>query len=240
MLLEKTNLQQKLENFRKRQISEEEILEQVYSFLKTDLKKEEELLQRLQEGDSSEENNFLPDLLESNRIFHIDHIKAISIEYRLRFLSTKYFKAPLPGEALFEIKRLEKQHQTTLKGFGIMAPSKHFKLENADDPILFAPIGNGYFYLIHKWGKDLHPLRKIIMWPLKNFENLLIFTFLFSLFFTFTLREIFFYQFQSTSEFIILFMFTFKSMIGLLLFYGIALGKNFNTAIWKSKFYNHP
>ena len=55
-----------------------------------------------------------------------------------------------------------------------MAPSVLFRLEKKDDPLLFVPLGNEYYYLIHKWGNDLHPFRKALMWPFKNIWNLLL------------------------------------------------------------------
>lgn len=238
MFLEKVNLQRELEKNRRKEVSEEEILEQVRSLFRSDEEENQEILKKLAGGVPSEENPFNLDLMESHRIFHISHIKNICITYRLRFLDTKYFKASLPHEALYEIKRLEKQHQISLKGFKIVAPSKNFRLENADDPMLFAPIGNDYFYLIHKWGDDLNPFRKLLMWPLKNMENLLFFTVLSSFLMTFIFRELFFAKHQAVSEFIMLFMFTFKAMVGLTVFYGVALGKNFSSGIWNSKYFN--
>ena len=238
MLLDKINLQRELENYRKKDISEEDILEQVKSFLQAEEDKDREILERVQEGGISKGNDFDPNLLIPGKVFHISHIKNMCVNYRLRFLDTKYFKAELPPEAIFEIKDLEKKHHTSLHGFQIVAPSRNFRLKNADDPLLFAPIGNGYYYLIHKWGNDLNPFRKILMWPLKNIENLLVFTVIFSFVFTFLLRAIFFSQYQATSEFIMLFLFSFKSMVGLLIFYGVALGKNFSSGIWNSKYFN--
>lgn len=238
MRLKGIDLRQELEKFRNQRIAEEDLLEQVYAVLEVEQEKESRILERLHQGSSGNENSLDPDLLENTRIFHRSHIKAICIRYRLRFLDTRYFKADLPEEALLEIKRLEKLHGTTLQGFKIIAPSKHFKLENADDPILMAPLGNDYYYLVHKWGHDLHPLRKFLMWPMRNVENLVIFTFFFSFLLTFGIRELFFSRYQETSEFIMLYMFTFKAMVGIIVFYGIALGKNFSSAIWKSKYYN--
>ncbi len=238
MLLKKINLQQELENYRKKHLSEEEILEQVKTLLKAEEDKEREILERIHEGGPFDGNAFDSDLLVPGRVFHISHIKNLCVNYRLRFLETKYFKARFPPEVIFEIKDLEKKHQTSLRGFQIVAPSKNFRLENADDPLLFAPIGNGYYYLIHKWGKDLNPFRRILMWPLKNVKNLLIFTIIFSFAITFLLRAVFFSQYQATSEFIMLFMFSFKSIVGLLVFYGVALGKNFSSGIWNSKYFN--
>ena len=105
-------------------------------------------------------NNFDLNKLSKSRIYHIDHIKKVSIDYRLRFLDIKYFKNKLPIEALKQIKKLEKEHKTKLSEFKIMAPSVLFRLEKKDDPLLFVPLGNEYYYLIHKWGNDLKHLNK--------------------------------------------------------------------------------
>ena len=59
----------------------------------------------------------------------------------------------------FKIKSLEKTHNTNIGDFKIMAPSALFRLEKTDDPLLFVPLGNNYYYLVHKWGNDLHPFQ---------------------------------------------------------------------------------
>ncbi|MGI9548235.1 MAG: hypothetical protein ACR2MM_13405, partial [Flavobacteriaceae bacterium] len=133
---------------------------------------------------------------------------------------------------------LEKAHQIQLKGFKIMAPSKLFKLKDKDDPLLFAPIGNGYYYLIHKWGRDLHPLRKLFAWPFKSIVNLAFVVLLSSYFLTLMIPEELFANSVSSTEFWIIFFFMFKSLAAVVIFYGIALGKNFNPAIWDSKYFN--
>ena len=120
----------------------------------------------------SKSNNFDFDKLERNRIFHLNSIKKTCIDFRLRFLDHKYFKNSLPKEAFLEISKLESVHNTMLSDFKIMAPSKLFRLKNTDDPLLFVPLGNNYFYLVHKWGNDLHPYRKLLMWPLKSLWNI--------------------------------------------------------------------
>ena len=240
MMLERTNLHERLKSLRKKEISEEELLQEIKDFLNAEAETEQQILDRIQQGDALDidRNDFNIDLLERDRIFHISQIKKICIQYRLRFLNTKYFKGELPPGAIFAIKELEKKHSTTLRGFSIIAPAEYFRLENADDPMLFSPIGNNYYYLIHKWGQDIHPLRKVLMWPLKNLETLIIFSFFASILLTFGIREIFFSRYQATSEFLILFLYTFKSTIALIFFYGISLGKNFSSGNWNSKFYN--
>ena len=136
------------------------------------------------------------------------------------------------------IKAIEKEQQFTLKGFKIVAPSKLFKLENADDPLLFAPMGNDYFYLIHKWGNDLHPLRKLLMWPFRHLENFVGFLLVLSFIIALLIPDGLFSPQQTTTQFFLIFFFVFKWVAGLSIFYGFKKGKNFSSAIWRSKYYN--
>lgn len=182
------------------------------------------------------QNNFNFDKLESNRIYHLDQIREVCINYRLRFLDIKYFKGELPESACKAITLVEKEHNTILSEMKIMAPSILFRLERKDDPLLFVPLGNNYFYLVHKWGNDLNPFRRIMMWPFKNIWNLLLFLLLISWFATeLTPMEIFSKN-PDSSSFWMLFFFMFKAIVSIVLFYGFALGKNFNPAIWNSKY----
>lgn len=238
MKLPRTNIEHQLQKVRSKSFDPSSWKHQVSQILKKDEQHEESILKNIEGSAGNSDNSFEIDLLASDRIYHISQIKQICIDYRLRFLDAKFFKGKLPYEAISKIKALEKEHNTTLKGYKIIAPSKLFKLENADDPLLFAPLGNDYFYLIHKWGNDLHPLRKIAMWFFKSFENLAFLTFLISLFLTLLIPNGLFTHENSTSTFFMLFLFMFKSVAAIVIFYGFALGKNFNTAIWNSKYFN--
>lgn len=183
-------------------------------------------------------NSFDFDRLDPNRIYHLRHIRQICIDYRLRFLDLAFFKPALPEEAHAAIDQLGETHHTRLEQFKIVAPSRLFKLEDQDDPLLFVPMGNDYFYLVHKWGKDLHPFRRWLVWPFKSLPNLVLLLFLVSYLATLLIPGGLFSRHESTAQFLILFFFTFKSLVAVALFYGIALGKNFNPAIWDSKYYN--
>lgn len=238
MLLKKTNIEEKLERLKKKKYSEETILKAVKTILENDIKIEDRILDTITNGTSINYNSFDFNILETKHIYHIDQIKEICVDYRLRFLDSKYFKGKLPYEALSKIKALEKSHHTQLKGFKIIAPSKLFKLENADDPLLFAPIGNGYYYLVHKWGNDLNPFRKLLMWPYKNFGNLIFTVFLVSIFATALFPEGIFSNKPNASQAGMIFFFMFKAIAAMVLYYGFAAGKNFNKAIWNSKYYN--
>jgi len=186
--------------------------------------------------DSKSNNKFNFDELDKNKIFHLASIKKICIDFRLRFLDQKFFKNSLPKEAFLEISKLESTHSTVLSDFKIMAPSKLFRLKNTDDPLLFVPLGNNYFYLVHKWGNDLNPLRKLLMWPLKNLWNMIVFLLILSLGLTYITPTSIFSKVETWSVFWMIYFFMFKAIASIVIFYAFALGKNFNKAIWNSKY----
>lgn len=239
MLFEKTNVEEKLQ---KRRTSDGILfnpLELVSDILEENEAARLQISETLETPSQQDTNAFYLDLLETEQIYHVDTIKKICVDYRLRFLDSARFKGPIPEEALSKIRRLEKEHDTKLDGFKIMAPAKLMKLENADDPLLFAPIGNGYYYLIHKWGNDLHPFRRLLMWPYKNFDNLILSIFVISILLTaISPMQVFTKKIPGMTEYILLFLFMFKAVGGVVLYYGFAKGKNFNEAIWNSKYYN--
>lgn len=236
MLLQRTNIQEKLLKERSKVGTGDDILAQVHHIFEEDRLREKGIIDTLKGVHKEESTPFDIDLLDKDRIFHRKQIQKICINYRLRFLDTKYFKGKYPQSAIDEIKYLENKHGISISNFKIIAPSKMFVLEKADDPLLFAPIGNGYFYLIHKWGNDLHPLRKLFMWPYKSFENLIVYIILLSILATALIPDGLFTKEQNFSQDIMVFFFMFKSIAAVVLFYGFALGKNFNTAIWNSKY----
>ncbi len=239
MELQGTHIPDKILQFRNKRISEQHLLREVQNILEKEQTKEDLIIKSLRDdSDESHTNSFKLDKMESGKIYHLSDIERICIDYRLRFLSSSYFKAELPFEAIIKIKQLEKIHGIKLRGFKIMAPAKLFKLENADDPLLFAPISNDYYYLIHSWGKDLHPFRKILMWPFKQLENFMFLLLFASLIGTLLIPEGMFSQQQTTTEFIMIYFFMFKWLAGLSIFFGFKKGLNFSEAIWRSKFYN--
>ncbi|WP_426430706.1 hypothetical protein ACPX19_14260 [Winogradskyella sp. HB-48] len=239
MLLKNVNLEEKLNKLKNKNFNEDEVLKAVKDILTQDNKKDERILEKLAEYNDTLKNNFDIDLLESDKIYHVEQIKKLCITYRLRFLDSRFFKGDLPYEAISKIKQLEKSHNTTLSGFKIMAPSRLFKLEIYDDPLLFAPIGNGYYYLIHKWGNDLSPYRKLLMWPFKNFENFVFCVFILSMFLTGLIPDGTFHGEKTAANAGVIFLFMFKCMVAITLYYGFLSGKNFSAAIWDSKYYNN-
>ncbi|MGV3638006.1 MAG: hypothetical protein ACO1NQ_10245, partial [Flavobacteriales bacterium] len=110
---------------------------------------------------------------DPDRIFHIDSIRALCVRYRLRFLPGGLFKGGLPNTALHALRALERKSNGPLTGFMIMAPGERFRLCDSEvDPLLFVPLGEGRFYLVHKWGNELSAARAVLNWPFRNVATL--------------------------------------------------------------------
>ncbi len=239
MKLEKTDIEQVLQKAKLKEFDSIHILEEIKQILEAGEKHKGRIENDLMNGNPRATSQFNFDLLASENIYHLDQIRKICTDYRLRFLDSKYFKGDIPQEAISKIQHLEKEHNTVLSNFKIIAPSKLFKLKDKDDPLLFVTLGNDYFYFIHKWGNDLHPLRKTFMWPFKNIVNLAITVFVLSYLTTLLIPMELFSKTNTGYEFWLLFLFIFKSAVGVVIFYGFAKGKNFNHAIWNSRYFNY-
>ena len=238
MLLNKTNLETELILERKKFNIENDILNDVRLILSENQNRRNAISKELAAESSTNENKFDFDLLETNNIFHLEQIKKVCIDYRLRFLDSHMFKNEIPEEAISKINALEKNHHTILEGFKIMAPSSTFQLKSYDDPLLFAPVGNNYYYLIHKWGNDLSATRKLKVLPFKSLTHFLIMTMLISVIITLLI------PINNLSKSIPLagfieFLFVWKGVIAVGLYGFFMAGKNFNTRIWNRKYFNN-
>lgn len=238
MLLPALNIEKQLNLQKRKDIFSRNLLEEVQNILNQDDFDRNSIKKNLNSDGNQNSNSFEFDLLDTNKIYHINTIKNICIDYRLRFLDSHLFKNTIPEEAISKIKQLEKNHETVLGGFKIMAPSKLFKLKNYDDPLLFAPIGNDYYYLIHKWGNDMNPLRKLMMLPLKNMGNSLIALTILSILTTMVLPVSKFGPENLNVVKLLSFLFVFKSYCAILIYYCFWKGKNFSSENWNSKYYN--
>lgn len=239
MFPQRINLADKLLTIRNKNSKVPDMLRQVYALMNADEQHRETIKAQLSEKEIAESNDLVFDLLETDKIFHLDHIKTVCVDYRLRFLDSHRFKAQIPEEAITKIKQLEILHNTQLKGFKIAAPSKLFKLDNYDDPLLFVPIGNDYYYLIHKWGHDMSAYRKWLVRPFRDFGSLLVLLTVVSLMLSLLVSKDAFGEARPGVVVVISFLFIFKALCGITLYYCFWKGKNFNTAIWNSDFYNH-
>ena len=238
MLLNKLNIEKKLLSERRKFKLETTILEEVKALFSKNEADRGKIVNSLKKKSSTKPNQLEFDLLQTDKIFHLEQIKTICIDYRLRFLDSNLFKNTIPEEAISEIRMMEKNHNTTLEGFKIVAPSKAFHLLNYDDPLLFVPIGNEYYYLIHKWGEDMSPLRKLLVLPIKNLWNFMVFSIIISAIITLLVPTTNLSKSVPLAP-VIVFLFAFKSIVAVFLYYFFMVGKNFNSEIWQRKYYNN-
>lgn len=230
------NLQNTLRKDRDQHISSEDLKDMIQAIFDQKEATKSRVKSTLETPNNSYVNTLTFDALDLDKIFHIDSIKKLCINYRLRFLDTHLFKGEYPKELYSIIPNLENDHKIQLKDFKIMAPSKLFRLKTKEDPLLFVPIGNGYYYLVHKWGDDLKSYRKILVWPFKNINTLIFTSIILSLLST-AIGSAFFNDFSDT-QLLVIFIFNIKTFVFVTFYLLFMMRKNFNESIWNSKYKN--
>ena len=233
-MMRKVNLFEELLSERNKEISSDELKSIVKKIWSNHDSKKDQIRISLNKKNDYKNNQLKFDKMESKNIFHKDTIKKICVRYRLRFLDSNLFKGEYPKNITRIITDLESKHDTSLSNFKIMAPSKLFKIKSPDDPILFVPIGNDYFYLVHKWGKEFNKLRKLMVLPFKNIDNLTIFSILVSIFFALVGKLVM--PSLTSSEVFILFLFLVKGFIFIFFYMFFLTRRNFSESNWNSKF----
>ena len=232
--MRKVNLFEELLSERNKEISSDELKSIVKKIWSNHDSKKDQIRISLNKKNDYKNNQLKFDKMESKNIFHKDTIKKICVRYRLRFLDSNLFKGEYPKNITRIITDLESKHDTSLSNFKIMAPSKLFKIKSPDDPILFVPIGNDYFYLVHKWGKEFNKLRKLMVLPFKNIDNLTIFSILVSIFFALVGKLVM--PSLTSSEVFILFLFLVKGFIFIFFYMFFLTRRNFSESNWNSKY----
>lgn len=232
------NLEAALFTNRNKFQSETDIIQEVRAILNDNEESRQRIKSEIESANEVNANAFIFDHLETDKIFHLNQIRNVCIDYRLRFLDSHLFKDGIPDEAISKIHLLERTHDTTLGGYKIMAPTKAFRLLSYDDPLLFAPIGNDYYYLLHQWGNDISKWRKWLVMPFKNLWNFVVFCLFISIIITSFVPEDNLSKAVPMAT-IIVFLFMFKSIVAVLMYAFFMMGKNFNTAIWDRVYFNN-
>lgn len=130
----------------------------------------------ISEKNKIERKNAATKGLDLSRVFSEKEIKNLCLDYQLRCLNVRRYKgsvdADLP-QKLNEFKVMyesENGRKMDPSDFHIVAPKESFRLEKRPvDPLLFYPLGNGMFYLVHKWGNDISPLRWLKALKMRNY-----------------------------------------------------------------------
>ncbi len=242
-MFEKVNLEKELYQVRaaKSGVEVVDILGQFRNLFTTEWEREKNIRDVLERGCISE---FLPGPagLNQDRIFSLEHIRSLALKYRLRFLSTKHFSGEIPYDAILKIKEVENLKNQKLDSFMMLAPTSKFKLQDSNaDPLLFAPLSDGNFYLLHQWGGDLHWSRTILAWPFKSLTNLVAsiagISLLLALILptswitTDTVGYLNFYR-------IAFLVWSIAFLSGMVSFFWFALNQQFSTHAWNSKYFN--
>jgi len=216
------------------------VLQAFKDLLVADDKKDDEILAAIFAGGSDLSNQLRIKDLDPDKIFTTQQIKNLCTQYRLRFLDTKYFKGEIPYEAISKIKALQRDHDTELRAFKMVAPAPMFNLQNKDkDPLLMLPLGNDRFYLAHKWGNDLHPLRKLMVYPFRSFKTLLFTVAALAAFIVALIPDSVMmgpYDKNTVGLRVIFFFYLFLAFSGLTALYGFSRLKNFNSELWNSRY----
>lgn len=148
-------------------LGQENVMEEVFLLLH-DEQKQDDLLKAIVLSSMKEQPARIAGV-DPERVYHRESIKTMCVRYRLRFLPGGLFKGPIPNQAIYALRLLERKAEAPLNSFMVMAPARRFKLCDSEvDPLLFVPIGNDLYFLVHKWGKDISPVRNILNWPLRT------------------------------------------------------------------------
>jgi hypothetical protein len=218
------------------------LLAQVGDILSTSVKKEEDILSRLQQLPVAEIMD-IKQLSEQDKkaIFTLEKIEKVCIKYNLRFLDTSFFKSDFPYEAIVKIKEFEVKYNVTIKHFKIIAPANVFKLEDCnEDPLLFAQLADNRYYLIHQWGHDLSWYRGIISYPIRN-----IYAYFFTMWipaaaiaFSLPFKWLNVATESELSLRLWLTVHCFLALFFFVIFMASTSHKNFSATTWNSKYYN--
>lgn len=176
--------------------------------------------------------------LDPKKVYDLSSIKSLCIDYRFRFLSSSLYKAEFPKQVIAEINFIKDETNIKFDDFYMIAPAEVFNLKNYDDPLLFANLGNGYYYYITQWGNDLSKFRKLKYWPIRNLENLVIALFVLSVFLS-SLYQLSFGNFTDYGKTFIMTLFTFKSLIAIAGYIIVSRGFNLSSSSWNSKYLNN-
>ena len=216
--------------------AEDNIISESNRILINDLFTENKILQNLKQYADSYEVISEEDV-NSERIFTLKEIKMMAIQYRLKFLDSKYYKFEIPYEAVLKIKELNTTCKKELKHFRILSLAEAFSDKiPKKNAALFVKTNHDNYYVIHTWGSDLEGSRKWKYWPLKNVETLAATIFIFTLLVTLLLpthlitldrKATYWCGYRAGTFFHLLIFFT-----GFTTYFTITFAKNFSSSNW--------
>ena len=109
----------------------------------------------------------------NGKVYTINQIKKLAIDYNLRFLESKHYTGSFDVEVSAKLKEFAgiAKEKTVLdeyslkNNFYILAPESMFEIQEVKipkkqlDPLIFYKIDDDHYRLIHKWGNDFTVMR---------------------------------------------------------------------------------
>ena len=112
------------------------------------------------------------------KVYKIEQIEKLCVDYRLRFLQSKYYTGSYDVQVAAKIKEFAVSTNSPIddytlgRRFYMLAPEEMFQLQNEKyvsksdlrrqaDPAIFFQIDERHYRLIHKWGEDFTIFRLI-------------------------------------------------------------------------------
>jgi hypothetical protein len=217
---------------------EDKVLQEVNKILYQDLLSERKILANLKHYSKSFEV-INEEESEEKYIFTLSEIKKIAVGLRLRFLDSSYFKGEIPYEAVLKIKDINTAQGKDLKQFKILTSFRSFNnRRNTEEKLLFVTTNSNNYYLLHRWGIPLKWYHKLLSWPLRNFETLVITLLACTLILTLSLPtglisldpKAEYWSGWRIATFFHLFIFS----MGVAAYITFAFSKNFHSSMWNS------
>ena len=202
---------------------------------------DEFILRRIRTAAKPGKWNFENQLLDKNKVFSIDDIKSICIQYRLRFLDSKFFKLEdLTADEKNTVKSLEKETGKEITKVKMLASTQFFRQENLTSaPFLFAQLDETNFYLVHKVGVDFKWYKKLISFPFRSILALLITLLVIVLPLMFVIPSVIFSKPEQVQYYQMLYLAGFTvSTLFIVVFGGFTFYKKFSNFCWKSPYLN--
>ena len=194
----KINLEENLKNQKKKDMEVLDSVKEVRHLLQNAESEDARILRNLSENSElNRVERITKTALEIERleskytgdIFTLEQIEKLAIDYRLRFLNSRYFTGKFDVEVAAKIKEFGRENNISLNeyhlknNFFILGPKEIFDLKNEKyiepkqlDPVLFYKLDDNHYRMIHKWGSDFTILRYLEGFKWKNIGNYFWFT----------------------------------------------------------------
>ncbi len=238
-MFSKIDLEQKLRE-KQDEAQAEALLEEVRALLHEAAQEEQRILHDLSNGITS---LGIPSAehLQADRIFHVNAIRELCIEYRLRFLPAERFQGAIPHAALAELRRLERSAARPVGGCHVVAPASLFKLDDPlADPMLFVPVTADHWYLVHRWGHDMVWYRKLLCYPVRDVYAYIRTLLALSALLAILIPGGWLHAPSDTGALVLryfLFLYSFVAMAAMSAFLGFQFAKNFSANLWDSRYF---